>query len=110
MTPGEQLQEFEGVYVAHWEIARFEVTVGRSFLGRQAIEKWYPRFPHDFELPDSPGFDRGPGRKYTMRVRGRLGPKGRFGHLGICSRELDVTEVLSCDRVADPQVTFGDAD
>jgi hypothetical protein len=61
MTPGEQLQEFEGVYVAHWEIARFEVTVGRSFLGRQAIEKWYPRFPHDFELPDSPGSIAGRG-------------------------------------------------
>jgi hypothetical protein len=35
MTPGEQLQEYERVYVAHWEIARFEVAVGRSFLGRQ---------------------------------------------------------------------------
>ncbi len=69
MTVGDQVQEFQGVYVAHWEIARFEVTVGRTFLRRQRIEKWYPHFPRDFELPDSTGFDRGPGRKYSMRVR-----------------------------------------
>lgn len=97
MTHGDLVREFQGVYVAHWEIARFEVRVGRGLLGFPKIEKWYAQFPPGFELPDAPPLARGPGRKYAMRVKGRLGPKGRFGHLGICNHQLEVTEVLSCE-------------
>ena len=73
------LPEYEGVYVAHWEVARFAVVQGR-FLGWlwRRVEKWAPHFPDNFELPnsavDSPT-PRGPPRFYRMRVRGQLGPR-----------------------------------
>ncbi len=100
MTYVSASEEFDGTYVAHWELARFEVAVGRGLFGRQKVERWYPRFPADFELPDQPGLGRGPGGTYAMRVRGSLGPKGKFGHLGTCSREIRVAEVLSCEPIS----------
>jgi hypothetical protein len=33
MLKSDDEQEFEGVFVAHWEIARFVVVRGRKFFG-----------------------------------------------------------------------------
>lgn len=67
-------EEFEGIHVAHWEVARFVVQAGRGLLGRPRIEKWQALFPAGFELPDADTHDRySPARTYRMRVRGRLG-------------------------------------
>ena len=94
---GEE-QVFEGIYVAHWEVPRFLVQRGRGWFGRPRIEGWsVVGFPSDFKLPHPEAGDRrGPGRSYRMRVRGRLGPPGQFGHRGFNVRELEVTEVLEC--------------
>ncbi len=103
-------QEFEGVYVAHWEIARFAVVRGRKLFGLlPRIELWQARFPEGFVFSaaddaSSPG--RQPPRYFKMKLRGRLGPIGSFGHMGICRRELVVSEVLACTETSDPGPTW----
>jgi len=99
VTDSDEATVFEGVYVAHWEVARFVVTVGSRLFGLlPKREAWRAHLPHGFEFPDSDAHGRhSPGRFYDIRVRGRLGPPGRFGHMGICKRELFVDEVLSCE-------------
>jgi hypothetical protein len=102
-APLGEIREFEGVYVAHWEVARFVIQTGRGFLGRPRFEKWQARFPTTFVFPDADAHDRhSRGRTYRMRVRGRLGPKGQFGHRGICTRQLEVLEVLDCLETSSP--------
>lgn len=87
--------EFLGVYVPHWELARF-IVVGRT----GTVEQWALYFPEG-EL-DRLNLDLGGrhrhGKSYRMRVRGRRGPRGEFGHKGICSRELFVATVLTCEE------------
>lgn len=87
--------EFRGIYVAHWEVSRFVITTGRTLIGRARTEKWQALFPPGFELPH-PVDRNSPGRAYEMRVRGRLGAKGNYGHMGFCSRQLEVLEVTEC--------------
>lgn len=43
---------------------------------------------------------------YRMKVRGRLGPPGSFGHKGICRHELHVEEILACEKTDDPGPTW----
>ncbi len=99
---------FEGVYVSHWEIGRFAVIRGRRLFGlRPRVEKLYPHFPSDFGLPpldfSSPDI---PVRYYRMRVRGHLGPKGHFGHMGICRHELFISKVINCEETDNPGPTW----
>jgi hypothetical protein len=101
------IEEFEGVYVAHWEAARFAVQVGRGLFGRPKIEKWQAVFPSTFKFPHAEMLDRrSPGRTYRMRVRGRLGPRGHFGHMGICTRQLDIVDVMACEETSSPGRTW----
>jgi hypothetical protein len=101
------VEEFQGVYVAHWEAARYVVQVGRGLLGRPKTEKWQALLPSGFQLPHVETLDRrSPAKTYRMRVRGRLGPPGHFGHMGICTRQLDVVEVLSCEETSSPGRTW----
>jgi hypothetical protein len=102
-----EIEEFEGVYVAHWEVARFAVQVGRGLFGRPRIEKWQALFPGGFRLPGAEAPDRrSPGKTYRMRVRGRLSTAGRFGHRGICTRQLEIVEVLTCEETSSPGPTW----
>jgi hypothetical protein len=101
---------FEGVYVAHWEVSRFAV-LGSRVLGLlwRGVHKWRPIFPAGFRLPDEAtgtSLRRGPPHFYRMRVLGALGPRGHFGHLGICERELTIAEVLACERTDSPGRTW----
>jgi len=100
----------EGVYVAHWEVGRFVVDAGAGPLGLwRRIEKWWPVFPGNFVLPPQPGAAdqaRGPARYFRMRVRGSVGPRGSFGHRGICTRELFISEVLDCEETSTPGKTW----
>lgn len=102
--------EFHGVYVDHWEAPRFVVDVGRGPLGLwRRVELWMPRFPDSVasQLRRAAHEDRrGSPRYYRMRVRGRLGPEGRFGHKGMCSRELHVTEILESKETEKPRKTW----
>ncbi len=103
-------QGFEGICVAHWEVARFAVARGRKLFGPLArVELWQARFPEDFVLPaaeDPLGPGRQPPRYFAMKVRGRLGPIGRLGHKAICRRELLVSEVLTCTETSEPGPTW----
>jgi hypothetical protein len=95
-----------GVYVAHWEAGRFVVETGRRFFGLlPRVEKWQPIFPPGFRLPKSEN-PRGPAKYFKMTVRGTLGPKGHFAHLGICTRQLTISEVVSCEETHRPGKTW----
>jgi hypothetical protein len=99
---------FDGVYVPQWEVARFVVIRRRRFFGLlPRVEKWLAHFPGGFLFPppEAPS-GGGSGRNYRMRVRGFVGPSGRFGHMGICERELFVSEVLACSETIEPGPTW----
>jgi hypothetical protein len=100
--PADETQVFDGFYVAHWEVARFVATIGKRFFGLlPRTEAWQAHFPEGFCFPDPSAHARvGPTPTYRMTVRGRLGPAGRFGHMGICRRELFIDEVLACERLS----------
>ncbi len=98
-----------GIYVDHWEAARFVVVTGRRFFGLlPKREKWQALFPEGFQLPGDgqPRTIRSPARYFRMTVKGAVGPKGRFGHMGICSRQLTIDAVLACEVIGDPGHTW----
>ena len=98
--------DFEGVYVAHWEASRFVVDAGRGPFGLwRRVEKWATQFPPDFAGVAPPERRSNP-RYFRMRVRGTIGPKGAYGHRGICSRQLQVSEVLACEETSTPGRTW----
>jgi hypothetical protein len=91
------------------EVPRFCVVSGRRFLGlRPRVENWEVLLPEGFELPEwkDPEFRRGGGTCYSMRLRGRLGPKGRFAHMGICERQLHVSKVIAHAKTDMPGPTW----
>ncbi len=102
MKPEAEEREYTGVYVAHWEVPRLVVEVGRRFFGLAArVERWLPVFPEGFELPGGQEGSsmRGPARFCRITVRGRLEPRGRYGHMAGCSRAVFVSEVISCQQI-----------
>ena len=103
----EESREYQGVYVAHWEVARFVVPSESKFLGVfHRVEMWRPHFPPEFELPGDRSTGFGPVRYFRMRVAGHVGPKGHFGHRGICSRELFIERVIECAPTDRPGRTW----
>lgn len=91
-------QEYEGTYVAHWEVSHF-VVESKKLLGIfPRIEKWWPHFPENFSLPRLESLGREKSKLFKMRVLAKLGPKGNFGHLGICNREIFIKEVIDFEE------------
>jgi hypothetical protein len=94
--------EWSGVYHAHWEAPYFDVAVGKGLLGRPRNERWAVSFPPDFELPGMPDlatWRHSSGLRFSLRVRGHLLAKGHYGHRGLAVRQIDVAEVLECERL-----------
>jgi hypothetical protein len=102
-------QTYEGIYVSHWEVGRFVVITGRRLFGwLPRIEKWLAIFPQGYVLPFNLGLPTGRdnGHYFKMTVIGTLGPKGKFGHMGICTRELRISEVIACAETDSPGRTW----
>jgi hypothetical protein len=103
------IAQLEGTFVLHWEVMRFAVLKGRRLFGLlPKVELWFPHFP-DGALDAcgvSPLLGRDQGKVYRMHVSGRLGPIGHFGHMGLCSRELFVCEILACEATTEPGPTW----
>lgn len=99
-------REFAGVYVDTWEAPRLVVEAGRRFFGLWVRrQRLLVTFPGTFELPPRRNAEdprRGPARFFNLRVRGSLGPKGAYGHMGACEHELQVDEVLECTETTTP--------
>lgn len=81
--------EFRGTYSFGFEVSSFEPC--------SSGEQWWVLSDEDLHV----AYERtvGEGAKYAyvpvfVRLRGRIGPEGRYGHLGVYQRELTVTEVL----------------
>jgi hypothetical protein len=51
--------------------------------------------PHNFfmNITKSPAHEESE-PIYFLRVKGKLGNKGQFGHMGLASREMEITKVL----------------
>ena len=91
-TVGEE-RRFDGVYIAHWEVPRFEAVTGRWLIG------WLPKI-EACELRTGDGVEplgdvlfggrepanwrHSPGVRFTMSFEGRVTERGRFGHMGWC--------------------------
>ena len=105
MTDQSLEQEYEGIYVLHWEVGRFVVHKGRRFFGLlQRVECWQLLVPDGFvwPVPHSTTLRHDPPRYYRMKLRGTLGPRGHFGHKGICRHQLRVLKVLSFEETDSP--------
>ncbi len=90
----ENLKEYEGVYVAHWEVSRF-VVEGKKILGIfPKVEKWWPHFPEGFCFPGNETRNKKETKIFKIKVLAKVGPKGNFGHKGVCKREIFIKDVL----------------
>ena len=88
-------REFSVVYLPHWEVGRFVVEEnGWS-------QRCLPHFPEgELErLNLDIGTRTRAGRVYQMRVLGRRGPEGAFGHRGTCVREFFVAKVIEVQAI-----------
>jgi hypothetical protein len=99
--------EYAGRYIAHWEVERVEIVVGRWLFGLlPRMEAWMPSFPQRFELPDQErykeGWHRHPGRQFAIRFIGTPSEAGRFGHMGGCRRRVSIRQVLELTEVGRP--------
>lgn len=105
-------REYEGIYRAHWELACLLVKTGqkRILCFGPRVERWWPEFPTDFELPWSEQFGGQPvqrikkPRYFAMRFLAIPGPVGRFGHRGTCRREARITKVIEAVEIAEPWI------
>lgn len=80
-------RRFTGVYVEGREVMVFEpagtdqswAAVGQTSSLRAALP---------------PGVDPEPGFRVCATIMGRVSPIGRYGHLGLFSREIEITRVI----------------
>ena len=79
---------FSGRYISAFEVSWFEPD--------GSTEKWWA----SGALPGADHPDQWKERIYQIAVRGVLSPKGHYGHLGMCERELVVEELLSCKQLS----------
>ena len=106
MLDATEEKDYLGVFISHWKCPRFVVSKGRRFFGLLKIEEaWQLVFPEGVELPDEvqPSHRRKQKtRDFKMTLKGALGPRGRFGFLGICRRQLKVIEIVSWEEIQVP--------
>ena len=100
--------EFSGVYVAHWEVPRFEWDTGRRLWFGLKDEKVNCQLEFPEGMPDPfletiggqlpANWRSHPGLRWHVRLRGALIEKGHFGHRGWCSFRLKVSKVLDLSQ------------
>ena len=108
IVPGE-MRIYEGYYIPHWEVPRFCINTGRRWLGIFPVkERWMPWMPDGYTGPwnnvnrrssSLEDYNSLPVRMYFMKIRGIAGKKGRYGHRGVCHREIRIHEVLEVREV-----------
>jgi hypothetical protein len=84
-----QTEEFRGTYVVGDERNVFEPCGAHG--------SWWVRFSDDAYRTMKENKITGWGH-WPMRVRGTLSPEGRYGHLGMYSRQLNVVQVIATGR------------
>ena len=110
-----QVREFQGTYVSHWECPRFEWETGRR--------RWFGLMPErvlcelEFEngVPpeisqdwsDAAAWRQSPAIRFRLHIRGSLIEKGWFGHRGWCSFKLKVSKVFEIKRLPPHRVANG---
>ena len=100
-----QEAEFSGRYIAHWEVERIEIEVGRRFFGLfPKSEAWQPTFPPGFDLPNQnkyqANWSRHPGRRFLIRFIGVPTAMGRFAHMGMCRRQVEIRKVIELEEIS----------
>jgi len=82
---------FEGTYVVWFEVSRFTPKDTHEAWWLSGKVPCLDKFTKVGDEDSEPLY-------LHLEVRGTLSPEGHYGHLGGYSRELEVTEVLSCRR------------
>jgi hypothetical protein len=83
------LQRFSGTWDWHFETSAFTTDAGEG-------PYWLAAEGETWEQLNAPLREagRGPWGRVHLVVEGRLGPPGRYGHLGAYERELHVMRVI----------------
>jgi hypothetical protein len=107
LSVGEERQ-FDGTYVAHWEVSRFEIVTGRRFFGLletteccrlETAEGIEPLEAVLFggQIPEN--WRRSGGARFAMSFEGRVLERGDFGHMGWCRWRVLVLRWLNVERL-----------
>ena len=100
-----QARRCAGVYVMHWEIARFEVRLPRRWLGSRTVlcelvpASGQARDPLEFlgePLPQD--WRHHPGLRFDIAVDVTPLEQGRFGHGGLLRWRLQVDDWINVSR------------
>ena len=85
---------FEGKYISHWEIPRFELMSVHCQLDIPFEGGW------DWLLTalGNPSIRADYSGTFDLSFRGKVVEKGRFGHMGLCTYRIEVIEILSVER------------
>src|SRR5262245_33057261 len=107
LSVGEE-RRFDGVYVAHWEVSRFEIIIGRWCFGLFAtterceletvagIETLKTQL-FGGQLPEN--WRHSGGVRFAMSFEGQVLESGYFGHDGWCRWRVRVVRWLSVERL-----------
>lgn len=80
-------RRFTGVYAEGIEVVVFEPAgTNQSWAATGNTSAMRAALP--------PGFDPAPGFRICATVIGRVSPIGRYGHLGLFNREIEITQVI----------------
>jgi hypothetical protein len=104
---GEE-RRFDGIYIAHWEVSRFETVSGRWFFGLLAkIERCQletadgvePLIDKLFGGREPENWRHSGGARFAMSFDGRVVERGHSGHKGWCRWRVLVLRWLRAERV-----------
>lgn len=91
-----KVKEYRGSYSAGFESSAFKPD------GKKEV--WWangsPSCPGIFTLRAA-GDEMHRDPPVSVRIRGKVSRKGRYGHLGFYDRELEIVETLSCEKLKD---------
>ena len=105
---GEE-RRFDGEYVAHWEVSRFETVDGTRLFGLlnrvercqletgEGVESIVDRL-FGGKMPED--WRHSPGARFAVTFDGKVLERGRFGHRGWCRWRLLVKRWLKVERIS----------
>lgn len=100
--------EFEGIYIAHWEVSRFEMEITeRKWWGvSRRKERCRLELPEGIESPwfkewdgeAPPNWRHMGGLSFDVQFAGQVIEEGHFGHKGWCHWRIQVNKFLKVEK------------
>lgn len=103
-----ETRQFDGIYIANWEVSRFEIVTGKRFFGLlETVERCQLETEPAIEtvigklfagkLPDN--WRHHDAVRFALSFVGCAVEKGYFGHMGWCRWRLRVQKWLSVEKL-----------